>query len=76
MTKKLLKGMILSICIFIASAAVLVVIVGLEIILTQSYHAYAQWMDPAELNEIYHNTGHSNSGFIADDNDNQTNTHK
>ncbi len=74
MTKKLFTGMILGIVIGASVAAALVV--GLEIILTQSYHAYGQWMDPAELNEMYHNTGHSNSGFIADDIYNQTNSHK
>lgn len=74
MTKKLLTGMIL--CISIAIGASAATVIGIEIILTQSYHAYGQWMDPAELNEIYHDAGHSNSGFIADDNYNQTNTHK
>lgn len=75
MTKKLLTGIIVGICIVIGASAAAVV-VGLEIILTQSYHAYGQWMDPAELNEINHNTGHSNSGFITEDNYNQTNSHK
>lgn len=76
MTKKLLTGMILGMCISIGAttAAAAVVVIGLEIISTQSYRAYGQWMDPAEVNEIYHDAGHSNSGFIAVGN--QTNSHK
>jgi hypothetical protein len=70
MTKKRLTGMIL---VIIVAASFFD---GLEILFTEANHAYGQWMDPAELNEIYHNTGHSNAGFIANGNYNQTNNHK